>query len=244
MPTKLNQIVAIEKTAKSDAQAAVTQAYHLVQKPELFAGIARNYEPLHEDGETLPAESTRVQFQAEELLRGAIRRDWSRLLDLVATKDVANTAAKADVVIDGNVLAAQVPVTYLIWLEKQLVDMLTVVSKMPVLDNALVWHQNSDGLWATEVTQTVKTKKVPRNHVKAEATAHHPAQVEMYSEDIKVGTWSTTRFSGAMPATRQKEIMARLAALVTAVKFAREEANGLVVTDQHVGGPIFDYLLA
>lgn len=242
---RLNQIVAVEKQAKADTNAAITQAYHVVQKPELFAGIARTYEPVHEDGETLPPESVRVQFRAEELLEVNVRPAWTRLLDLVLTKDTANTAATADIVVDGAVLAREVPVTFLIWLEKQITDMATVVSKMPLLDNALVWHENvNDGGYATPATQTVKTKKVPRNHVKAEATAHHPAQVEMYSEDIKVGTWTTTRFSGAMPAARQKELLARLAKLSEAVKFAREEANTFVVTNQWVGGAIFDYLLS
>ena len=66
----------------------------------------------------------------------------------------------------------------------------------------------------------------------------------MYYEDVQVGTWSTVRFSGAMPAARQRELLARVNALQDAVKIAREEANGLDVTDRHVGGALFDYLLA
>ena len=48
--------------------------------------------------------------------------------------------------------------------------------------------------------QTLRTKKVPRNHVKAEATEKHPAQVEVYYEDVAVGYWTTVKFSGALPA--------------------------------------------
>ncbi|WP_445307320.1 DUF7873 family protein [Microcoleus vaginatus] len=36
--------------------------------------------------------------------------------------------------------------------------------------------------WATEPVQTLKTFKTPRNHVKAEATEHHPAQVDVYQK--------------------------------------------------------------
>ena len=242
--TKLNQIVAIEKSAKSDANGAITAIYHRVQKPDMFAGIARTYEPLLEDGERLPAESTRVMLNAEELLKTALRDAWTRLLDLTLTKDTANTHAKADIVVDGVTLATDVPVTYLIWLEKQLTDMTTLVTKMPLLDNAFAWAPDTTGVWATTAVQTIKTKKVPRNHVKAEATDKHPAQVEMYFEDVPVGVWTTIRFSGAMPAVRQRELLARLAKLSEAVKFAREEANSAEVTDKHVGGAIFDYLLA
>jgi hypothetical protein len=85
---------------------------------------------------------------------------------------------------------------------------------------------------------------VPRNHVKAEATDKHPAQVEVYFEDVTVGTWTTTKFSGALPATRVHELEARVEKLAHAVKFAREEANGFEVSDRRVGEAVFGYLLA
>lgn len=48
--------------------------------------------------------------------------------------------------------------------------------------------------------------QVPRNHVKAEATDKHPAQVEVYHEDVPVGYWTTVKFSGALPARRVNEL--------------------------------------
>jgi len=50
------------------------------------------------------------------------------------------------------------------------------------------------------------------------------------------------KFSGALPAARINELLERVEALQAAVKFAREEANGTVVTDQHVGDAVFGYL--
>jgi len=91
--------------------------------------------------------------------------------------------------------------------------------------------------------QTTKTKKIPRNHVKAEATDKHPAQVEVYYEDVVVGYWRTVKFSGALPASRVKELLDRVDKLQQAVKFAREEANNSEVTDQHIGDRFFAYLL-
>jgi hypothetical protein len=242
--TKLNQIVAIERTAKAGANAAITSIYHVVQKPGLFEGVARTYEPRDDDGERLPAESTRVQYRAADLLSGELQRAWTRLLDLVLTKDTANAAAKADIKINGVTLVAAVPVTYLIWLEKQLTDLTTVIAKLPTLDNAFAWDVNTDGDWATPVVRTARTKKVPRNHVKAEATDKHPAQVEMWYEDVQVGTWNTIRISGAMPAAVQRELLARVATLQEAVKMAREEANNHEVSDQHIGDALFSFLLA
>jgi len=88
----------------------------------------------------------------------------------------------------------------------------------------------------------VKTKKIPRNHVKAEATEKHPAQVEVYYEDVVVGNWRTIKFSSALPAKRVNELLSRVEKLQEAVKFAREEANNLEVVEQKVGAKIFDYL--
>lgn len=242
--TQLHQLIAIEKTAKAEANSAIDRTYKLVQKPDLFAGIARTYEPIAEDGQTLPSESTKVQYRADDILANDLRTAWTRLLDLVATKDDANTEARGDVVVDGQNILTDVPVTFLIWLEKQLVDMRTLVSKLPTLDNAFDWRVDLDGNWVTGPTKTVKTAKVPKNHVLYEATAQHPAQVQMYTEDVAVGTWTTFKFSGAMPASRQRELLERIGRLLEAVKFAREEANGLDVTDRRVGRAIFDFLLA
>src|SRR5581483_8802586 len=104
-----------------------------------------------------------------------------------------------------------VPVTYLLFLEKQLVDLHTFVEKLPTLDPAKQWKfDNASDTWATEPVQTVKTKKVPRNHVKAEATDRHPAQVEVYHEDVLTGRWTTTEFSGAIPATERNALLDRV----------------------------------
>jgi hypothetical protein len=239
---KLNQIVAVEKGVKSKSYQDVTAAHHKVQKPALLAGISRTYQPKDEEGEQLPPESTRVQVKAEDVLR-EMGSSLTRLFDVTATKDWANCAARADVTVDGRTVLADVPVSYLLFLEKQLTDLHTFVKKLPVLDAAETWtFDPSTDVWRPEAVRTVKTKKVPRNHVKAEATEKHPAQVEVYYEDVAVGHWTTVKFSGALPARRVNELLGRVERLQDAVKFAREEANGTEVTDQRVGEAVFGYL--
>ena len=239
---KLNQIIAVEKGVKTKAQQDLAEAQRGLQKPALLAGISRTYQPKDEEGEQLPPESTRVQVQAEEVLRDSAAA-LTRLFDVTATKDWANCEARADVTVDGRVLVAEVPVTYLLFLEKQLAELHVVLRKLPVLDAAEAWVLDpSTDAWKTEPVRTVRTKKVPRNHVKAEATENHPAQVEVYYEDIPVGYWTTVKFSGALPARRVRELLDRLEKLQQAVKFAREEANGGEITDQHVGDAVFGYL--
>lgn len=240
----LNKLIAIESGVKSASKRKETDLYHRLQKTALLNGITRTYQPKDEDGDKLPSETTLVQVKTEEVLK-ELSAELTRLFDVTLTKEVGNSQAKADVVVDGKTLLKQVPVTYLLFLEKQLVDINTFVSKLPTLDPASEWnYDDNNDVWLTAPVQTVRTKKVPRNWVKAEATEKHPAQVEIFHEDVIVGTWTKIDSSGAIPAKRKTELLSRVEKLITAVKFAREEANSLTVEDQHAGEKVFNYLFS
>jgi hypothetical protein len=241
--TKLNQIIAIEKSVKAKAARALGDAGRELAKAPLLSGISRTYQPKDEEGEQLPPESTKVQRRVEEQLR-EVSESMTRLFDVTATKDRTNAIATADITVDGEVLVADVPVTYLLFLEKQLGELQAFVKTLPVLDAGESWTYNdASDAFATDPVKTVRTKKIPRNHVKAEATEEHPAQVDVYYEDIPVGYWTTVKFSGAAPAKRVAQLSERLEKLQIAVKFAREEANGTEVVDEKIGAKVFGYLL-
>ena len=107
---------------------------------------------------------------------------------------------------------------------------------MPVLDTAEDWEYKAEAdSFVSKASRSNRTKKVPKNHIKYEATKEHPAQVEMYMEDVWVGTWTTTKFSGAIPAATRNAMHERVGKLLDAVKAAREEANGLEVKPQKIG---------
>lgn len=239
---KLNQVIALEKGTKTEVYAKVTKLHHELAKQELLNGISRTYKPRDDEGEQLPPESKQVQFKVGDVL-DQIAKVTTRLFDLTLTKDAANQQASADIVVDGVTLAEKVPVTYLLFLDKQLTDIATIVAKLPVLDPAEKWEwdENTD-TFATEPFQTVRSKKVPRNHVLAAATDKHPAQVQVYNEDVLVGYWSTVKFSGALPASEVKDMRDRVRKLQEAVKVAREAANSISVEDRKIGEDVFAYL--
>lgn len=243
--TKLNQIIAVAKGVRSHAERELTDSYHRLQKAEPLSGISRKYEPKDAEGQKFPPENKRVQVTVDDELR-KVRDSVTRLLDVCATRDYANCDAKADVVVDGDTILYQAPVTFLLFLEKRLVDLRTLMGKLPTLDPAEHWTQNDPaagpGVWVTDTFQSHRTVKVPRNHVLAPATDKHPAQVSVYNEDVVVGTWHTRKFSGAAEPARVKEITEKIDKLIKAVRFAREEANGIEVSDEPVGKLVFDYL--
>lgn len=246
MPTAISQIVAVEKTRKSNANKALDEAYKLIQKPDLFNGQARAYTPAQEDGEVFPPESNVVQVKTPELVTHVTEK-LASFFDVTAIKDWSNCQAKADIVIDGeeNPLLRDVPVTYLLFLEKQLTDLHTFITKIPILDPSQVWHFDDNvNTFATNPVVTMKTKKVPRNHVLAEATPEHPAQVQVYNEDVPIGTWNTIKMSGALPARTIAEMQERVDALLEAVKKAREQANQTEIVEVEVGDTVLNYIFA
>lgn len=239
---KLNQIIAVQASKKAHAKDALTEAYHLIQKPDLLNGIARSYKAKEEGGEQQPPENKQVQVKVKDLIAKAVV-NLNEMFDVVATQDWANCQAKADVVVDGRTIVKSVPVTNLLFLEKQLVDLHTFIEKLPVLDPAERWEYNSaQDCYASEPFQTSRSKKVPKNHIKYEATKEHPAQVEMYMEDVTVGTWTTIKYSGAIPAAEKNTMLERVRKLQDAVKQAREDANSLEVKKEKIGEGVLTYI--
>lgn len=239
---KLNQLIAIVTGEKTKTQKEITGLYKKSQKGDLMTGLTRHYTPKDEEGDRLPSEQKLVQFTSGEAMDQA-RDILGTFWDLIYQQDCANTQATGDISIDGELQISAVPVTYLIFLEKQINDLQSLIEHLPVLDPSEQWtYSNTHGCMCTGVIETVKTKKIMRNHVKAEATEHHPAQVEVYTEDVVVGHWSLTKLSAALTAERKKQLLDRVNKLRNAIKAAREQANGIDVERKGIADFLFDYV--
>ena len=240
---KLNQVLAVEKATKGRVASELTEMHHALQKPGLLTGFSKTYQKKVEDGDDHPPERQKVQVVASDMLRRAGRL-LIELIDVTASKDWANTNAKADVVIDGRVIVEGAPATFLLFLEKQLTDLNTFVAKIPALDASEDWiHDESANLYKTEAVQTTRTKKVQKPIVLYPATEEHPAQTQLITEDVSVGTWVTVKHSGALPGPQKDALLERIRRLAAAVKFARETANAVDAPRKDVAQRLLDYLL-
>lgn len=240
--TKLNQIIAVVNGEKQRAQKALTEAHRKVQKDVLISGISRSYRPKDEEGEKLPSESKLVNYTVKDSLTD-LERCLTRLWDLVLTQDHANTQTLGKIIVDGVIVVGGVPVTHLLFIEKQLVDIKTFIEKLPTLATDEVWKFSDEAnAYSTDVHKTLRTKKVLKNHVKARATKEHPEQVDVYTEDVAVGEWDTVKFSGAIPEREKQQLLERVHKLQDAVKQAREDANAFEITNRVIGKQMFDYL--
>lgn len=240
---KLHQILAVEATVRRQFQKDLTKAHHGLQYPQMLAGEVRTYEPVDEEGERFPAEETLLQARVPRILKDTAKAN-TEVFDVIATRDYANTKAVADVVVDGEVLVEKAPSTYLLWLEKQLQDLHTFVSKLPTLPTDIEWEwdESTDAFKSKKPVRTTKTQKVPYSLVLLAPTKEHPGQAVEKSRDEVVGYWSKTRFCGALKAQDVREMKERVEKLYKAVKFARETANSIEVEDKKVGEGIMRYV--
>ncbi len=243
---KLHEVVAVRKGVKSRTYGELTELYKKAQRAELYAGMTRVFKPKDDDGETFPDEDKQVQLLAEDVLK-KVRKIRTEYFDIEATQDFGNLEARADVKVDGQVVLEGIPVTLLIFLEKELNDLRTFVDAMPTLDESKTWSADPNSrLHRSETGITHKTKKVQRPIVLYDAVIKDdhaiPAQTQLITEDVVTGHWHTTYLSGALPAPRKDALLERIEALRDAVKRARSRANDLEVERKELGAAVLGWL--
>lgn len=239
---KLHVTIALEGTIKKEAETALTDAHRL--KPELAMGLNKTYLPVNEDGERYPPEAKLLQVRLEDVLRD-VGEKLTTFYDNALTKETGNQKANADVVLDGKVFLAKVPIITLIWLEKRLEDLLTYTGKLPQLPSDETWSWDpAQSCYTTQPTRAHKTAKVEEALILAPATPQHPAQAKPITVDRTIGHWTTIKTSGALSGDRIREIKTRIRKLQAAVKTARQTANNTDVDNQAMGATIFGYLFA
>ena len=224
--SKLNGVIAVEKDYKNAAHKKGSEIYHLIQKPDLFNGLYRKYQPNDENGENFPEEKKHVQYKVHDLLK-INQNAHVPLMNVTFQKDSGNMGASADLTVDGHVVFANVPVTTLLFLEKQLTDHRTLIAASPVLDTAEEWEEDKTdaNLWRAVPSKMHKTKKVQKPLVLHGPTKEHPAQTAIINEDVTVGFWNIEKVSGAIPKKVKERKLERINTLLRATKLAREKAN-------------------
>ncbi len=234
---------------KARAKREETDAYQLLKRPNLFNGFRKTYTPLDEEnGEKFPDEGERLQHNTEDVL-AALVPTMAKAIDTQTAVDATNAATTATLVVrpgtPEEIVVEHIPVVTLLWLEKQLDNLRAIVEAAPELNPTKEWiFSPNDGNYTTMPRTSIKTKKVPTPIVLYPATDRHPAQVHVDNQDVTVGHWSTVDVSGAMPHTRKRELLARIAEMRDSVKKARETANANAeAVDISYGTDLLQYLL-
>jgi hypothetical protein len=239
---RMNQVIAITNGEKSRKQKVLSKVYQELQHSTLFEGFTKRYAPLDEEGERLPSEDKKVQMTVQQATKEAIEV-MENMFNIVAMQDLGNCAANASVIVDDTTILKDVPATYLIFLEKQLIDIEVFVNSFPVLDPAEDWEwSDKTACYESKPKESHRTKKIQDVLVKYAATKEHPAQTELITKDILTGYWTTIKFSGNIKKTDKDAILERVRKISKAVKVAREEANNIAVEHSTFGTDILNYI--
>lgn len=241
---KLHEILAVEGEKKKTAEAILEETkVTFVKRQEHFTALRKEYQPDNEAERSIeqPVEvKPMIETVAGKLKYMADHQ--ATFMDVVYQKELANCVAKADVILDGQTIAESVPATVLLGLESKLKALKEAYLMIPTLIPGEDWHYDPETGTYTNVDKKVRTKKVFKNHVKAPATEKHPAQVDTYAEDERIGLVVTTKVTSVLSPGRKSELLTRIDDLLAAVKTARQRANSVEVPFAKIGKTLFDYI--
>lgn len=246
MSTKLHEILAVENDLEKVAQNIVGEAkVTFNKKASLFNGSVRTAQMFDSDA---PIPATEV-IKLEETVPSKLQyvgKAVARWLDVVLQKELTNQTATADLIVDGKVMADELPATFLLGLETKMKRLRDMYVELPTLQPGVVWVDAPDegeGVYRTDVPQErFITAKTTVSKVLYEATDKHPAQIDKWTEDVKVGKYLLQGVSGMITSAQKAEILGRIDTLLQAAKSARMRANSTEVIKGKIGKTLMDYI--
>ena len=148
---KLHQTIALVAGKKARAQKLLTEAHH-GWNTAAISGMTRTYKPKDDDGDKLPSESKLVHLRVTDRVDEVVSK-LSEYYDIVVTQETANREARA-IVSFGKGDGFELPVTAILFLERQLVDLLAFVKQLPTLPADREWHwDDNKNCYATSPVQ-------------------------------------------------------------------------------------------
>ena len=249
---KLHEILAVEPDREGIANKIMQETQQVFKsKHNLFQGGEKQLKMLED---TEDAKAVEEAASERQIMQTTVqdRLDYTQeaivnWLDTVFQKEVTNqTNAKADLIVDGQTLATDVPATFLLGLETKLKAIRNMYFQIPTLAPGVEWEEafdEGDGVFrAKDVEIRSKTAKQIKSRVLYEATKEHPAQIEKWTEDSVVGHFRTSVTSSMLPAAEKAAILGRIDKLIQATKQARQRANNVDATDAKIASAIFGYI--
>lgn len=245
--TKLHELLAVlPDTAHAAAAIMSETATTFSKKPDHFKGQARTVTFFSESraGENTTESKELVTTVREKLeyAFGIMGRNFDALLQ----QEEANQRAKADLIVDGQVMAVDVPATFLLGMEKRLKALHDIVMQAPTLEPAIRWEKDptrGSEVFVSQTTAAMKTEKILEHKILVPPTDKHPAQIEKWTADVPVARIDTTLYSGMITPLEKSLMLSRLDNLLSAVKQARQRANETEVRDLHLSKTMLSYVL-
>jgi hypothetical protein len=247
--SKLHELLAAEKDVKNKASKILIEAKDTFgKKHDHFTGNLKEYNAFNEEEkfeEAALSESRQMVTTVNKKFNYVLEK-MVDAIDIAYQKDLSNRIAKADIIVNGITIATDVPATTLLYLEDQIREIRDMTNLIPTLQPGLKWIKDSDlgdDVYKTETPDTkLRTKKQTVHKVIVPPTDRHPAQVATETQDIAVGKYVETKYSGMITPAEKSRLMERIDNLLSAIKKARARANECDVPDGTVAQKLFNYI--
>lgn len=244
---KMHELLAAETNVNAVYNAMLEETLKVLEKPDHFTRVVAAKEFFNtEESHLNQTETKDMVTTVTDRLGYFFGRPFINMMDTSLQKDATNQIAKADLVVNGEVLLKEVPATALLAWESKFDALRRVLLKVPTLPPGPVWEEdpNEDNLWRTKEPQvTFTTKKTMKPVILHEATKEHPAQVEKVFEDVPVAKVTKTVWSGMWTSSQKADALARLDTLLIAIKKARQRANRTEVLKPKAGQILANFIL-
>ena len=245
---KLHELLAVEGDLEGVAKRILQETGSVFRnKPNLFNGYHKELRMFDEDrqqdntSETQNVTTTvpdRLEYTMEHLVKY-----W----DAIYQKERTNQNACADLVVNGETIATDVPATFLLGMETRLKQLRQAVEQAPTLQPGVEWvpapEQGPHIHRTYDREERFKTEKTFNHKVLYEATQHHPAQIERWEENRNVGKYLTQTWSGAISSAKKQQYIDRVDQLIRAVKKARQRANTEPVVTENIGEKFASFIM-
>lgn len=245
--SKLHELLAVESDLDNTYKKVIEEARNtFAKKPNLFFGSEKRLEPFQDGQPDTPVEYMELSETVPTKL-SYVHEHCTRYFDAVLQKERTNQEARADIVIDGEVVAEAVPATFLLGMENKLKTIRTMYDSIPTLPSGVAWQSSVDRgehiYQAVHPEKKYKTAKTFKHKVLYESTEHHPAQIEKWEETENVGMYVSEKWSGMITPRQKSDLIKRLDTLLRAVKRARQRANNTKVIKSNIAKTLFDYVV-
>lgn len=246
---KLHEVLAVESGLSTVAANLSKETIKTFGKENLFTGELKKHQVFDEDKQHLvqPTTERKVETTVTENLKYLFDSGLSPYWDSIIQKDSANQSAKADIIIDGKVIAKDVPGVTLLGLESKLAVVFDIFNAIPTLAPGIEWVQDENqkpGVMVnTQKEERLQSVTETDWKVIAEATEHHRAQLKEIASKVDIGKFTVTSYSGMVSPVQKAGILTRLQTLINAVKKARQRANCQEVPKVSIGKALADYLI-
>jgi len=256
-PPRLHELLAVEQASKKQADAISAETKQTFGKRRHhFEGGSVNVALFDADDPNADATKATVEAQhgdkKKEIVEtvtsklqytlGQIRGMWDVMFQIAES----NCRAKADVIVDGNVIVKDAPATFLLEMEKKVVDLRGIIHAIPTYDPTKGFKKQPDlpeGHYVGAPRTSVSTRKDEQPIITIKPTEHQAGQWTMKTKDISVAKITVTDFTSMYSPAEKSEMLERVDKLHRAIRKARQRANNVEACTQKISANVRDFVM-